>query len=92
MKHIGFVMSMLLSMLGILLLSFGLLVPALLPSLAAMAYSFGSGAFVNLQIYKIYNAIFELGFWFYMQQSVAVLSIVVGGALSLKCSLTAPNR
>lgn len=74
MNKFGLVMSMLLSFLGILLLSVGLLVQALLPKIGRMAFMIGGGSYNPNE--------FELGVWFYLYLAVAVLCIARGIGLS----------
>ncbi len=74
MERTGFVMSMLLTFLGVVLLSIGLLVQALLPKIAYMAFSVGGGSY-NPHSYG-------LGMAYYLQQGVALGCIAVGAVLS----------
>ncbi|HCS53131.1 MAG TPA: hypothetical protein DIW81_16310 [Planctomycetaceae bacterium] len=67
-------MSMLLALIGVLLLSGGLLLQSVLPKLGRMAFSIGGGS---------YNpSDYDLGVAFYMQQVIAISCIVVGSILS----------
>ena len=76
MAKIGFVMSMILTVLGILLLAVGLLVHALLPTVGYMAFQIGGGSY-SAESYEPSPML-----WVYY--ALVVSCVVVGAMLSIR--------
>ncbi len=83
MQKIGFITSILLSCFGVVLLSVGLLVQALLPKVALIAFNTRGGR------YSPHD--YNLGPAFYLQQFVAVVCIVWGVVLARRFLRNQPD-
>ena len=76
MGRTGFIMSMILALLGVVLLSIGLLVQDLLPKVGYMAFTIGGGSYSA--------ATYEPGAALWLHHALAVGCIIVGSLLSAR--------
>jgi hypothetical protein len=76
MARVGFIMSMILTLLGVVLLSIGLLVHALLPKVGYMAFRIGGGSYSPTD--------YEPSAALWLHHALAVGCIIVGSMLSAR--------